>query len=220
MPTLPRSLNRRSLLRNTAGTILATAFGTALPAVRLSAAEPQPASSATGRRENLPPIRQITHGPKFHWFGYYDKLEFDPTCRYVLAMEVDFQHRSPKPDDTIRVGMVDLQGADRWIELGASRAWCWQQGCMLQWLPRSQTEVLWNDRQDDRFVCHLLDVFSGKRRTLPHPIYAVSPDGRWGIAPDFARLNDCRPGYGYAGRPDENRNVLSGRLGHLSGGTR
>ena len=32
---------------------------------------------------------------KSHWFGYCDKLEFDPTDRYVLGMEVDFEHRVP-----------------------------------------------------------------------------------------------------------------------------
>ena len=32
-----------------------------------------------GEPEQLPPVRQITRGPKHHWFGYYDKLEFDPT---------------------------------------------------------------------------------------------------------------------------------------------
>jgi hypothetical protein len=78
------------------------------------------------------PIRTITRGPWFHWFGYYDKLQFDPTGRYVLGMEVDFEHRSPKAEDTIRIGMVDLQDGDRWIELGTSSAWGWQQGCMLQ----------------------------------------------------------------------------------------
>ena len=26
-----------------------------------------------------PPVRQLTSGPKFHWFGYYDVQEFDPT---------------------------------------------------------------------------------------------------------------------------------------------
>src|SRR6187401_530994 len=66
----------------------------------------------------LPPVRVITRGPKFHWFGYYDKFEFDPTNRYVLGMEVDFEHRQPKPEDTIRIGMVDLHDSDRWIELG------------------------------------------------------------------------------------------------------
>lgn len=167
-----------------------------------------PALAAWGE-EKLPPVRAITRGPKHHWFGYYDKLEFDPTGRYVLGMEVDFQHRSPKPDDEIRVGMVDLQDADRWIELGRSRAWNWQQGCMLQWLPGSAAEVIWNDREGDHFVSHVLDVKTGKRRTLPAPIYALSPDARWAVAPDFRRLNDTRPGYGYAGLPDPNRAVLA-----------
>ncbi len=60
--------------------------------------------------DTLPPVRAITRGPKFHWFAYYDKLQFDPTGRYVLGMEVDFQHRSPRPDDVIRMGMVRPQG--------------------------------------------------------------------------------------------------------------
>ncbi len=50
----------------------------------------------------LPPCRAITHGPKFHWFGYYDKKQFDPTGRYVLGMEVGFTGRSPQPDDVIK----------------------------------------------------------------------------------------------------------------------
>ncbi len=72
--------------------------------------------------EKLPPVRRITSGPKFHWFGYYDEWQFDPTGRYVLGCEVDFEHRSPTPDDMIRIGMVDLKDNDRWIEIGATRA--------------------------------------------------------------------------------------------------
>lgn len=152
--------------------------------------------------ESLPPVRAITRGPKFHWRGYYDKLLFDPSNRYVVANEVDFEHRTPKPDDVLRVGMIDTEDGDKWIELGTTCAWNWQQGCMLQWLPGDRREVLWNDRDGDRFIGHILDVTSGRRRTLSHPIYCVSPDGRWGLTPDFRRLNDCRPGYGYAGIPD------------------
>jgi hypothetical protein len=154
-------------------------------------------------------VRRITTGPKYHWFGYYDKLQFDLTGRYVLGMEVDFEHRSPRPDDVIRVGMVDLEARDRWIELGSSRAWNWQQGCMLQWLPEAKDEVIWNDREGGRFVAHILNVRTGKRRTIPAPIYTLSPDGTWAVAPDFRRLNDCRPGYGYAGLPDPNANILA-----------
>lgn len=151
---------------------------------------------------SLPPVRQLTRGPKHHWFSYYDKREFDPTGRYVLGMEVDFEHRSPRPDDVIRIGMVDLGDGDRWIELGESRAWCWQQGCMLQWRPGAESEIVWNDRQGDHFVCHIMDVKTRAKRSIPHPIYTVSPDGRWAVAPDFRRLNDVRPGYGYVGLPD------------------
>ena len=159
--------------------------------------------------EHLPPVRAITKGPKYHWFGYYDKLQFDPTCRYVLGMEVDFEHRSPRADDVIKIGMVDLQDNDRWTELGESRAWCWQQGCMLQWRPGSKTEVLWNDRECERFVCHILNVRTMKKRTIPHPIYCVSPDGRTAAAADFRRINEMRSGYGYVGLADPNRNVLA-----------
>lgn len=159
--------------------------------------------------EKLPPVRAITRGPKFHWFGYYDKLQFDPTSRFVLGMAVDFEHRTPGPDDRIQVGMVDLGDRDRWIELGTSRAWNWQQGCMLQWLPGSNSEVIWNDRQGGGFVSHILDVKTKKKRTLPAPIYNLSPDGRIAIAPDFRRLNEVRPGYGYAGVIDSRREELA-----------
>jgi hypothetical protein len=157
--------------------------------------------------EKFPPIRPLTQGPNYHWFGYYDKLEFDPSSRYVLGMEVGFQGRTPSPEDRVRLGMIDLESGDKWKEVAASVAWCWQQGCMLQWLPGSRTEVIYNDREDDRFVSHILDVRSGKRKTLPGPIYGISPDGAWAVHPDFRRLHDTRPGYGYAGIIDPNQNV-------------
>lgn len=154
-------------------------------------------------------IRPITSGPQYHWFGYYDKLQFDPSSRYVLGMAVDFEHRSPRPDDLIQIGMIDLQGGDRWIALGESRAWGWQQGCMLQWLPGSDREIIWNDRQGDQFVSHILNVQSGQQRTLDYPIYTLSPSGGTAIGTDFRRINHMRPGYGYAGIPDPNRDVLA-----------
>jgi hypothetical protein len=152
----------------------------------------------------LPPVRQLTRGPRYHWFGYYDKLQFDPSGRYVLGMEAGFEHRSPKPDDVVKVGIIDTGEGYRWIELGESRAWNWQQGCMLQWLPGSKDEVLWNDRAGGEFVCHVMNVRTRDRRTIPSAIYAVSPDASWAVSCDFRRLNDCRPGYGYAGIADPN----------------
>ena len=149
--------------------------------------------------KGFPPVRQITRGPGFHWFGYYDKLQFSPDNRFVLSNKVSFEHRSPTPDDEIEVGMIDLQDNDRWIPLGKTCAWNWQQGCMLQWVPGTESQVVWNDRQQDRFVCHIMDVKTRDKQTLPSPIYALSPNGREAVSCDFARVADVRPGYGYAG---------------------
>ena len=159
----------------------------------------------------LPPVRAITTGPKFHWFGYYDKLQFDPSSRYALGMELDFQGRTPLPTDTIRLGMIDTEEGDRWSEIGTSYAWCWQQGCMLQWIPGSKSEVIWNDREGGRFVTRILDVRTGKRRTLPQQFYCLSLDGRTALATDLARVHDTYAGYGYAGVPDPNRDVAAPR---------
>ncbi len=191
-------LTRRELLRH--ATFSLPALGLMGPALLSQGAE---------AKEKLPPVRQITRGPRFHWFGYYDKLQFCPRNRFVLSNEVDFEGRSPQPDDVIKVGMVDTQNGDEWIELGESSAWGWQQGCMLQWLPASENEIIWNDRQGDRFVSHIMNVATRERRTLDTPIYNVSPDGKWAVSTDFSRLNDRRPGYGYAGIPDKNREVAA-----------
>lgn len=166
------------------------------------------AAGARRVRADLPAVRAITKAPGHHWFGYYDKLQFDPASRYALGMRVDFEHRSPRADDVIRLGVVDTEDGDRWRDLGETRAWNWQQGAMLQWVPGSKTDVIWNDRQDGQFVSVIANVKTGKKRTLPAPVYTLSPDGKSAVYPDFRRLNDCRPGYGYAGLPDPNKDKL------------
>lgn len=148
------------------------------------------------------PIRAITSPPLHHWFGYYDKLQFDPDSRYVLGIGNNFQHRLPTADDFVHVGMIDLKERDRWIDLGRSYAWSWHQGSMLQWLPGSRKEVIWNERQDDRFVARIMNVKTRKSRIIPSAIYCVSPDARWALGNDFARSFSMRQETGYVGGRD------------------
>ncbi len=152
------------------------------------------------------PWRALTGLPGHHWFGYYDKIQFSPDSRYVLGMETGFEGRTPGKDDVIGVGMVDLGMNDRWIEFGKSRAWSWQQGCMLQFVPNAGNTVIWNDAEDAsdgrRFISHILNVETGAHRTLPRAIYAVSPDGKSAVTADFARIDRMRVGYGYVGGRD------------------
>ncbi len=153
----------------------------------------------------------LTSGPHYHWFGYYDKQQFDPSGRYLLGMETTFENRTPQPADTLTMFMLDLENGNARTDLGTSDAWCWQQGCMLQWLPGSTTKVIWNDRDDTVdppvFVARIHDTATSQTTTIPHPIYTIHPNGRTALSLDFPRLHDTRPGYGYAGIEDPNENV-------------
>jgi hypothetical protein len=145
------------------------------------------------------PARAVTSGPKHHFFGYYDKTPWDRTGRYLLANEIDFVGRQPKPDEALTVGMVDLRDGDRFVPLAKTTAWCWQQGTMLQWLGSApDREVVFNSLTGGEPSATVLDVHSGKARTLPRPVYALSADGAQAVSLDFARLHRLRPGYGYA----------------------
>jgi len=155
------------------------------------------------------PVKKITSNPGYHWFAYYDKIQCDPTNRYLLGMQAMFEHRSPTPEDVIQIGMIDLQDDCKWIKLGESRAWGWQQGCQLQFIPGSTNEVLWNDKEDGSFVCHIMNIKTWEKRTIPWPIYTLSPDGKWAVTTDYRRINDTRPGYGYAGIPDPEADELA-----------
>src|SRR3954471_15368975 len=113
------TVSRRDFLRSSAAVALAN-----------SAAAQQPKADNPVKV----PARAVTKGPKHHFFGYYDKTPWDKAGRYLLANEIDFVLRQPKADEALTVGMVDLKDGERFIELGKTVAWCWQQGTMLQWL--------------------------------------------------------------------------------------
>ncbi len=154
--------------------------------------------------EQLAPARAVTQGPKYHWFGYYDKCPWSADGTKMLSMEVDFMDRPNTGDDSIRVGLVDLETGDRQFHaFDETRAWCWQQGTMLQWLgTEPNRKVIYNSVEDGQYVSIIRDIESGQTQTLPRPIYAVSPDGTQAVSLNFARVNRTRPGYGYRALPD------------------
>jgi hypothetical protein len=134
----------------------------------------------------------------FHAHAYYDIPVFDPDSRLVAGHAVRFAERQPTPADPIEIGYADVEGDRTWTPVGESRAWSWQQGAMAQWLLRGRT-LVWNDREGDDFVARTFDVDSGATATLPRPVYALDPNGRFALALNMARLDHVRPGYGYVG---------------------
>ncbi|HVU25689.1 MAG TPA: hypothetical protein VHE13_16280 [Opitutus sp.] len=149
------------------------------------------------------PAQAVTGGPRHHFFGYYDKSPWDDSGRWLLGMSSAFMDRPPGPDDAVVIGLIDCAGGHVWRPLAETRAWNWQQGCMLQWLGGGRTgEIIFNDRRDGRFVSRIVDVNTGRERVIDRPVYAVNRAGTHAVSLNFARLADQRPGYGYAGASD------------------
>jgi len=134
-------------------------------------------------------------------FFFYQCLQFDATGRYLLGMKVYFEYRDIQPTDRADVGYIDLKDRHKWTKIGDTTAWSWQQGARLQWRPQSD-EIVWNDCSDDgtSFVCRLYNFRTGKRRSLPRPIYDLSPDSKTALTHDFERMHK---GTDYVGIEDK-----------------
>jgi hypothetical protein len=145
-----------------------------------------------------PPVHALTQGTEHHFFGYYDKTPWDASGRYVLALATGLYDRPPGAGDAATVGLVDTARGGAWRPVAQTRCWNFQQGNMLQWHPADPERlIVYNARQGGRPVGVVMDAFTGRERVLPMPIYAVSPRGDVALSVNFARLDACRPGYGY-----------------------
>ena len=145
-------------------------------------------------------LTQLTTGTdrgQFHGHSYYDIPVIDRAGRTVLAYRTTFVERQPTAADAVAVGVVPLDGSTGFIPLGESRAWSWQQGPMAQWIGATD-EAAFNDRDGARFVCRVVGANGRAVRTLPRPVYALTPDGSTALSLNMARLDTLRPGYGYA----------------------
>src|SRR5690606_18385774 len=88
----------------------------------------------------------------------------------------------------------------RYRRIADTRTYNWQQGSRLQWLgPDFASRVIFNDREDDRFVSRVVDVATGATRTFDYPVYTVNPHGTSAICANFERSYFPRPGYSYQG---------------------
>jgi hypothetical protein len=145
----------------------------------------------------------VTRGGGHYFFGYYDKTPWDASGRWILGMEAAFMDRPPGAGDSLRIGMIDTADSNAWIPLAETRAWNWQQGCMLQWLNGGRSkEIIFNDRRDGRLVSRILNIEKRSERIVDRAVYGVNRSGTHAVSLNFARLHSQRPGYGYAGVPD------------------
>jgi hypothetical protein len=153
-------------------------------------------------------MRAVTTGPMHHFVGYYDKCPWNATMRLLAVHRASFCDRQPVPGEAVEIGLIDLRDGNRLRVVDRTTAWSWQQGAMLQWLGSApDREIIYNTFDGSDYRATIRDVETGATRTLPRPIYALSPDGRQAVSLPFDRLNRLRPGYGYMARPERLESV-------------
>lgn len=186
-------INRRALLRSAVAAVAASGGGKSRTAW------------AQEVREHILPVTQVSRGPRHHFVGYYDKTPFSADGRYLVAHRSSFADRQPMPGEALDIGIIDLEDHHRFLPLDRTTAWSWQQGAMLQWLGSAPDRlILYNRFEEDAgaYRATIRDIHDGSTRTLPRPIYALSPDGSQAVSLPFDRLNRLRPGYGYMATPE------------------
>jgi len=192
----------RSAVKAGAGLAAATGAGAAEPAaVRAVGAGPA-AAEPWSVEERLFPATAITRGPRQHFFGYYDKQQFDAQDCCLLGLECDVIGRLQQPDDVAVLGMVDLRREKQWVPLAETRAWNWQMGCHAEWLPGEGRRIVYNDRRGAELVAVVQDLDRQHERVLCRPVFCVAADGRWAVSLNFARLWRVRPETGFCGVRD------------------
>ena len=162
--------------------------------------------NSTGPWKLLFPLGKLPRGPHHHWFGYYDKREFDPTGRLILANQVKFEEEPPQvkirsPSATSILNAVTNGMRLAKVDHGDGN----KAACFSGWVPMEIGSYGMIVR-GDQFVCRIFSMKDRSIQTLPRPIYTVSRDGRIGLSVDFRRIDNLRPGYGYDGLADPNVN--------------
>ena len=131
------------------------------------------------------------------FFGYYDLQQIQDGK--LLVTTVPCGAKTDRDPATLR--WVDMDHGT-FHDIATTRAWCWQQGCRLRWHPTQPDTVLYNDVDGDRYVCRIVHLEKGPVAVCPRALYDITPDGRYGLSLDYARLQRLRPGYGYDNLPD------------------
>jgi len=146
-------------------------------------------------------IKKITPDDEYHYFfGYYDLQPYDKSGKYHLTHRVKFADRLPLDSDICEIGVIEINSG-RFIKVGETTAWNFQQGAFLNWF--SDTSVVYNTFINGELRAVVKDLNGETIKVISRPLASLSEDKKWGLSINFARIFSFRPGYGYAAAIDE-----------------
>ncbi len=154
-------------------------------------------------------VRQITSGPRHHFFGYIGHVQNVPWNaggRYIVGLRTEFQDHLPAPGEAADIVLLDATDDYAVTRVDRSLAWNLQQGTMLYWNPdAAETQFFFNDRdpQTGKVFTVLYDVAKRQRirefrfEQTPFGNSGVSQAGGYFLGLNYGRLARLRKVTGY-----------------------
>ena len=105
-----------------------------------------------------------------YFFGYYDMRADDGTHRH-LCHRVSFIDRLPLPEDIAEVGYLEDR---RFVKIGETSAWNFQQGAMLEYHPTKKDTVYYARTILSLHLRTTSEQTKSIRPTAPAPAYQAT----------------------------------------------
>ncbi|NJO15252.1 MAG: hypothetical protein HC877_05760 [Thioploca sp.] len=146
------------------------------------------------------PIIAATPTNKAHFFGYHDLCPWNKQDNTLILLRTDptVEERIPNGHDIAEICLWQPE-SDTLEPIAETKAWNWQQGARLQWLPNTHSSIIYNTIENNSINSVVLDLSTQTQKILPFSIAAISPSGQIALSPHFGRLGKYWPAYGYAG---------------------
>jgi len=147
-------------------------------------------------------VRQLTHGPRHHFFGRAGVTPWNASGTRLACLESAFQGRAPQPGERASVGVVD-PNTGGFTAVATTVAWSFTAGAMIEWCHQSPNdELLFNDMVDGSPVGVRLNVHTGARQVYMRPFAAAGGEGARTASVSLGRIARFMPGEGAAGAQD------------------
>lgn len=134
----------------------------------------------------------LTPDSESHKFGYYYYSPLSSDNSKLLSHKLKFEGRPVKKEDEVEVGYFDISNG-QWNLISRTKAFNWQIGSMLQWRgPDFNTEVLFNDANEEGYISKLHNIKSRDFKVLPKSIHVCDEKGEYSYTLNYERANFTR----------------------------
>lgn len=152
------------------------------------------------------PYKILNPDDAHYFYGYYDLMPYSADGKRHLCHKVAFIDRLPTKDDVAELGYLEN---GKFTKLAETTAWNFQQGSLLQYCRENPDIIFYNTEEDGAYRTVCLDTVTGKKTVTERATATISRDGTHGLAVNFSRIYDFRPGYGYCSIPDKYKDIGS-----------